>query len=81
MSRPPVQIVIIALFVSLTWLVPLPGLEMNVPQTGQDMSPYTPTVPALVESDPIDIGTNSDFVAGGWNSSGTPVTRISLRGS
>jgi len=45
---------------------------MNVLQAGQDMSPYTPTVPALVEWDPIDIRTNSDFVAGGWNGSVTP---------
>jgi len=80
LSRPPVRMVIIALLVSLTWLVPLSGLEMNFLQTGQDVSPYTPTVPALVELDPIDIGTNFDFVASGWNGSGTPDDPYLLEG-
>ena len=60
--------------------MPLSGLEMSVLQTGQDVSPYTPTIPALVESDPIDIGTNSDSVAGGWNGRGTPDDPYLLEG-
>ncbi|MGQ4871994.1 MAG: right-handed parallel beta-helix repeat-containing protein, partial [Candidatus Thorarchaeota archaeon] len=72
LRQPPVQAFVLLLAISLILWVPHLPLGVGAGQDGESKLPHIPIVTSLKESDPIDIRANSDFVACGWNGSGTP---------